>query len=65
MKVDLCFTTTKTEEGKIKVLKNLTMKEAKDFVKKHDSQIIKAYTRHFGQWHWHYTTIKGDSNQFN
>ena len=60
MKVQLCWKTEKTPEGKIHVSKEMTVKEATDWFKKNESKIVSAYLRKFdGRHHIFHKKLKG------
>lgn len=61
MKIQLCWKTENTPEGKIHRSKTMTVKEAMENYKKIEFSITEAYLRHFDGWHWFlYKRLKGE-----
>lgn len=59
MYVQLCWRTKDTQEGKMHVSKNLTVKQAMELYKDREPQIIEAYLRRRDTYHWRkYRTLK-------
>ena len=53
MNVKLCFTTKDTPKGKIRVCREMTMKEAKLYYKTSIEKVaITAYIKYFDGWRW-------------
>lgn len=53
MKVQLCWKTKDTKEGRIKVSKIMTVKQARELYSKEIEPVaIKAYLRYFDGWNY-------------